>query len=48
MSVIALRLGGRVIFCSSSDSISCHCASHPAVRGIAKSTGNMSTGKPIA
>ena len=32
----------------SSSSISAHCASHPEVRGIANSTGNMSTGKRIA
>ena len=39
---------GRAIFCSGSSSISSHCASQPAVRGMAKSTGNISTGKPIA
>ena len=39
---------GRAILCSSSSSISCHCASQPTVLGIAKSTGNISTGKPSA
>ena len=31
-----------------SSSISSHCAIQPAVRGMANSTGNISTGKPIA
>lgn len=39
---------GRAILCSSSSSISCHWANHPTVRGIANSTGNISTGNPRA
>ena len=39
---------GRAIFCSGSRSISSHCASQPTVRGIAKSTGNISIGNFIA
>ena len=35
---------GRAIFWSESSSISCHCDSQPETRGIANSTGNMSTG----
>ena len=39
---------GRAIFCSLSSTISSHWASQPDMRPIAKSTGNMSTGKPMA
>jgi len=39
---------GRAIFCSGSVNISCHCDSQPMVRGIAKSTVNISGLKPIA
>jgi len=39
---------GRAIRCSRSTTISSHCASQPTVRGIAKSTGKSSTGKPMA
>jgi hypothetical protein len=39
---------GRAIFCSGSPALSCHWASQPGMRPIAKSTGNMLTGKPIA
>ena len=33
-------------FCIFIQDVSTHCASQPEVRGIAKSTGNISTGKP--
>jgi len=39
---------GRAIFCSGSVIISCHCASQPAVRGMANRTVNISGLKPMA
>src|ERR1700731_1080995 len=39
---------GRAIFCSGSVNISCHCANQPMVRGMAKSTVNISGLNPIA
>ena len=39
---------GRAIFWSWSRAISSHCATHPAARGMANSTVNISGAKPIA
>ncbi len=39
---------GRAMLCSLSLRSSSHCANHPTVLGIAKSTGNISTGNRSA